>query len=480
MPAAGPRSRTAQCARSPPRRRLAVRRPPAPSRASTIRRMPEPIAQRAVVTGLGAVTPIGNDFPTYWSNLVAGVTGRGRSRASTRRPRGADRRRGQGLRPDDRDGRKMARRMSRFIHFAMAAGRRRSRLRARLRGDDPGAARPRRRRRQHRRRRHRAGHRRDARPRQEGPAPRQPVRGPGAVGLDGRLQLSMEYGLTGPVMTQVAACATSVIAFHDALRLIRPGECDVVVAGGSEAPILPIAVAALAQHDRAVEAQRRPADGVAAVRPTRDGFVLGEGGGVVVVESLEHARGARRDASWPRSSAAALTADAFHITAPEPTGRGAAMAMTKAMRDADVAPDEIDYIVAHGTSTPLNDVTETRAIKAAFGEACLQGRDQLAQVDGRPPGRRGRASPACSPAIGAIRDQVIPPTINLRDARPGVRPRLRPAHRSPGQGRHGRGGRLRVRRPERRRDLPARHRLTIGEDRGYAPRTRWTSRLRRP
>ena len=110
---------------------------------------------------------------------------------------------------------------------------------------------------------------------------------------------------------------------------------------------------------------------------------------MVIIESAEHAlaRGATIQAEL---IGAALTADAFHISAPEPTGRGACMAMTKAMQDAGVAPDEVDYIAAHGTSTSLNDVTETRAIKAAFGGARAQGADQLDQVDGRPHDRRGR------------------------------------------------------------------------------------------
>ena len=132
---------------------------------------------------------------------------------------------------------------------------------------------------------------------------------------------------------------------------------------------MPMGVAALGQHGRPVEAQRRSPE--TASRPfdgTRDGFVLGEGGGVVVVESLAHAldRGATPIAEV---IGGALTADAFHISAPEPTGRGQARAMTNALRNAGVAPDEIDYIVAHGTATPLNDATETRAIKAAYGDA---------------------------------------------------------------------------------------------------------------
>src|SRR5689334_9223871 len=189
-------------------------------------------ARRAVVTGLGAVMPIGNDFPTYWSNLVAGVTG-------TRTIRSFD--------PTKAMDPKRARRMRRFIHFAMAAGKEA----VADSGIDFGAM--------SEEQRDRVGvvvntggggieqiidgtHVHD----QKGPRFVSAFAIPALSGSMGAALLSMEYKLTGPVMTQVAACATSVIAFHDALRLIRTGECDVVLAGGSEAPIVPMGVAALA------------------------------------------------------------------------------------------------------------------------------------------------------------------------------------------------------------------------------------------
>jgi 3-oxoacyl-[acyl-carrier-protein] synthase II len=212
-------------------------------------------------------------------------------------------------------------------------------------------------------------------------------------------------------MTQVAACATSVIAFHDALRLIQTGECDVVLAGGSEAPVWPMGVAALANMGAL---SRRNDDPAHASRPfdrDRDGFVLGEGGGVVVVESLEHAR-ARGATPVAEILGGALTADAFHISAPEPTGRGQARAMTNALRNSDVTTDEVDYIVAHGTSTSLNDVTETRAIKAAFGDQAYRVPiSSPKSMIGHLVGAAGIASALA--AIGALRDGVIPPTANL-------------------------------------------------------------------
>src|SRR5204863_4330914 len=149
---------------------------------------------------------------------------------------------------------------------------------------------------------------------------------------------------------------------------------------------------------------------------TRDGFVLGEGAGVVVIESLAHAR-ARGATPIAEVIGGALTADAFHISAPEPSGRGQSRAMTNALRNAGVAPDEIDYIVAHGTSTPLNDVTETRAIKAAYGDHAYKvAISSPKSMIGHLVGAAGIASALA--ALGAIRDQVIPPTANLHTPDP--------------------------------------------------------------
>jgi 3-oxoacyl-[acyl-carrier-protein] synthase II len=375
-------------------------------------------ARRAVITGLGAVMPIGNDFPTYWSNLVAGVTG-------TRLIQGFD---ATGFEvqiaaevldfdPAAAMDPKMARRMTRFIHFAMAAGKEAiadSGIDFAAMTEDE---------------RDRVGvvvntggggieaiidgtHVHDS----KGPRFVSPFAVPALSGSMGAALLSIEYGLTGPVMTQVAACATSVIAFHDALRLIRSGECDVVLTGGSEAPIVPMGVAALGNM---TALSRRNDSPETASRPfdlTRDGFVLGEGGGVVVVESLAHAldRGATPIAEV---IGGALTADAFHISAPEPSGRGQARAMTLALKNAEVAPNEIDYIVAHGTATPLNDQTETRAIKTAYGDYARRvAISSPKSMIGHLVGAAGIASVLAG--VGAIRDQVIPPTANLHTQDP--------------------------------------------------------------
>jgi 3-oxoacyl-[acyl-carrier-protein] synthase II len=375
-------------------------------------------ARRAVITGLGAVMPIGNDFPTYWANLQAAVTGTRTIQsfdASAHEVRIAAE--VLDFDPTRFMDAKMARRMSRFIHFAMAAGKEAvadSGIDFAAMDEDQ---------------RDRVGvvvntggggieqiidgtHVHD----QKGPRFVSPFAVPALSGSMGAAMLSMEWGLTGPVMTQVAACATSVIAFHDALRLIRTGECDVVLAGGSEAPIWPMGVAALANMTALSKRNDDPASASRPFDATRDGFVLGEGGGVVVVESLQHARD-RGATPIAEILGGALTADAFHISAPEPTGRGQARAMTQALRHSEVAPDEVDYIVAHGTATPLNDVTETRAIKAAYGaHAHKVAISSPKSMIGHLVGAAGIASALAG--LGAIRDQVIPPTANLHTPDP--------------------------------------------------------------
>jgi 3-oxoacyl-[acyl-carrier-protein] synthase II len=251
---------------------------------------------------------------------------------------------------------------------------------------------------------------------QKGPRFVSPFAVPALSGSMAAAMLSMEWGLTGPVITQVAACATSVIAFHDALRLVRDGDCDVVVTGGTEAPIWPMGVAALANMTALSKRNDSPETASRPFDLTRDGFVLGEGAGIVIVESLAHAR-ERGATPIAEILGGALTADAFHISAPEPTGRGQARSMTLAMRNSGIAPDEVDYIVAHGTATPLNDVTETRAIKSAYGDHAYKvAISSPKSMIGHLVGAAGIASALAG--IGAIRDQIIPPTANLHTPDP--------------------------------------------------------------
>ena len=371
------------------------------------------LSRRAVVTGLGAITPIGNDHAAFWHNLVAGTSGVGP--ITTFDASAFDVRIAaevKGFDPATVMDRKMARRMSRFVHLGMAAGKeavthsgldfsdwspeRRDRAAVAFNTGGGGIE--------------QVTINHDILL-QKGPGSVSPFAFPALSASMAACQLSMEFGLTGPVITQSAACATSIICFLDALRMIQRGEVDVVLAGGSEAPLLPMGFAALGNMHAL---SRRNDEPQRASRPfdrDRDGFVYGEGAGAVVIESAEHAlaRGATIQAEV---IGAALTADAFHISAPEPTGRGACMAMTKAMRDAGVAPDEVDYIAAHGTSTPLNDVTETRAIKGAFGGHARRVHiSSTKSMVGHTIGAAGVINALA--AIGAIREGVIPPTINL-------------------------------------------------------------------
>ncbi|MEZ0239872.1 MAG: beta-ketoacyl-ACP synthase II [Chloroflexota bacterium] len=376
------------------------------------------LSRRAVVTGMGAITPIGNDAETYWSNLLAGVPGGGP--ITTFDLTGHDVKIAAEVKDFDplaTMDRKMARRMSRFVHFGVAAA-------------TEAVA--------------NAGLDFEAMPQEQrdrvgvvvntGGGGMQPVvegaytlveKGPGQVSpfavpaLSGSMaaaQVSMKYGLTGPVICQVAACASGVIAFQDALRLIASGECDVVLAGGSEAPLLPMAFAALANMGAL---SKRNDDPEGASRPfdrTRDGFVFGEGAGILVIESAAHAM-ARGAPILAEVIGASLTSDAYHISAPEPTGRGAAMAMGNAMRNAGIGPTDVDYIVAHGTSTPLNDATETKAIKRAFGEqahkvAISSPKSMVGHMLGAAGAVAGIA------AVGSIKDGWIPPTINYHEVDP--------------------------------------------------------------
>jgi 3-oxoacyl-[acyl-carrier-protein] synthase II len=373
------------------------------------------LARRAVITGVGAVTPIGNDHPTFWRNLVAGVSGGGPITSFD--ASGFEVRIAAEVKDFDPTvamDRKMARRMSRFVHFAMAAGKEavadsgldfsdwspEQRDRAAVAVNTGGggiemvtngmevlATR--------------------------GPNQVSAFAFPALSASMAACQLSMEYGLTGPVITQSAACATSIICFLDALRMIQRGEIDVCLAGGTEAPLLPVGFAALGNMGALSKRNDEPERASRPFDKHRDGFLYGEGGGVVVIESAEHAL-ARGATIHAEVLGAALTADAFHISAPEPTGRGACMAMVKAMRDAGVAPDEIDYIAAHGTSTSLNDLTETRAIKSALGShAHKVAISAPKSMVGHMIGAAGIVSALA--AIGAIREGVISPTINLEE-----------------------------------------------------------------
>ena len=226
--------------------------------------------------------------------------------------------------------------------------------------------------------------------------------------------ISMEFGFGGPNMAIVTACATANNSVGEAWRIIKFGDADGILAGGSEASIQSMGLAgfsnmrALSKRNDEPERASRPFD------VDRDGFVMGEGAGVVMLEELEHAkkRGAR---IYAELAGYGVSADAHHLSAPSPDGTGPARAMKMAMKHAKVNPEEIDYLNAHGTSTPLGDIAETRAIKVACGDYAKNGLavSSTKSMTGHLLGAAGAIElTAC---IMAIRDGVIPPTINLEN-----------------------------------------------------------------
>ncbi len=370
---------------------------------------------RVVVTGLGAVSPLGIGVPALWDGLVAG-------RSGVRRVQHFD----TDTLPvkiaaevPDFDPRqfmdsKSARRMDRFAQFAIAAthealedaglkvtDENRERIAIVINTGGGGI------------------------PSIEANVTAMAVSGPSRVGPlvipmfapnMASSQVSITFGILGPTITSAAACASGVQAYVDAVRLLRCGEADVVITGGTEAGITPVALTSLS-HMHALS--QRNDDPQRASRPfdaDRDGFVFGEGAGILILETEEHA--ARRGAHvYAEAMGGALTSDAFHITAPEPTGRGARAAMTNALKRAEMSPEDIDYIAAHATATPLGDTVETRAIKGAMGDHAVNiAVSANKSMVGHMLGAAGAISAISS--VLAIRDGVVPPTINLQTPDP--------------------------------------------------------------
>jgi 3-oxoacyl-[acyl-carrier-protein] synthase II len=220
----------------------------------------------------------------------------------------------------------------------------------------------------------------------------------------------------GPTITSVAACAAGIFAFVDAKRLIDLGEADVVITGGAEANIIPISVAAMANMRALSTRNDEPERACRPFDKDRDGFVYGEGAAAMVIESEEHARkrGAR---IYAELAAGATTSDAFHITAPDPSGDAASRAIKRAMKAAGLDAEDIDCIVAHGTGTPLNDAAETAAIKRALGEhAYSVAITAPKSMVGHQLGAAGAVSGVA--AVLAIDRGLVPPTINLENPDP--------------------------------------------------------------
>jgi 3-oxoacyl-[acyl-carrier-protein] synthase II len=222
--------------------------------------------------------------------------------------------------------------------------------------------------------------------------------------------ISIKYGFRGPNFVTVSACASATNALIDAFNYIRLGKADIIISGGSEAAITEAGVGgfnalkALSERNDSPETASRPFD------KDRDGFVLGEGAGALVLEDYEFAK-ARGAKIYAEMIGGGMSADAFHITAPHPEGRGAKLVMVNALADANIKPEDIDYINVHGTSTPLGDISETQAILNVFGEHSYNlNISSTKSMTGHLLGAAGAIEAIAS--ILAIENQMVPPTIN--------------------------------------------------------------------
>src|SRR5947207_9522421 len=370
--------------------------------------------RRVVITGLGVLTPVGNDVETFWSNLKNGVSGIHTIDAFD--TTAYDCKIGGQVRDFDPKpffkNPKDVRRTDRFTHLSMAA--------ARKALDDSGID---------------VANLKD-RNRfgvivstgigglktlqdqltillTKGPTRNSPFTIPMLISNMASGVISMEFNLRGPNFCIVTACATSNNAIGESWRIIKFGDADIFLAGGSEAGIVEIGLAgfgamkALSTRNDEPERASRPFD------RDRDGFVMSEGAGVVVVEELEHAK-ARRAKIYCEITGYGLSADAYHMTAPPPDGEGAARAMELALEHARISPAQVDYINAHATSTGLGDIAETRALKTVFGEYAKKvSISATKSMTGHLLGGAGAVEMATCAL--AIRDSIIPPTINLEN-----------------------------------------------------------------
>jgi 3-oxoacyl-[acyl-carrier-protein] synthase II len=369
--------------------------------------------RRVVITGLGAVTPIGNDLETTWRNMCSGVSGIRPIQAFD--TTAYDCRIAGELRDFDPKkyfrNPKEVRRNDRYTHIAMAA--------ARMAMEDSGAD-------LEKIDRRRFGvivssgigglktlEEQNTTLLTKGPGRVSAFTIPMLISNMASGMISMEYGLKGPNLCIVTACATSNNAIGESWRMIKFGDADVFLAGGSEASIVAIGLAGFsamkALSTRNDEPQRasRPFD------RDRDGFVMGEGAGIVVVEELDHAK-ARGAKIYCELTGYGLSADAYHMTAPPEDGEGAARAMQMALAHAKTNPEQVDYVNAHATSTGLGDLAETRALKTVFGEYAKKvSISATKSMTGHLLGGAGAVEMAACAL--AIRDSVIPPTINLEN-----------------------------------------------------------------
>jgi beta-ketoacyl-acyl-carrier-protein synthase II len=371
---------------------------------------------RVVVTGLGTVSPVGNSIPEFWDSIVNGKSGIGPiTRFDTA---GFDTRIAgevKGFRPEDFLDKKEIRRTDLFVQYGMAAA-----LEAvasagldRENGIDLD----------------RAGviigsgiggietlEAQHSALVEKGPSRISPFFIPMMIADMAAGQISIRLGYRGPNFAAVSACASGAHAIGEAFRIIAKGEADLVVTGGAEATITPLAIGgfcsmkAMSTRNDAPERASRPFD------LKRDGFVMGEGSGVAILESLDHAR-ARGATIHAEVVGYGATGDAHHVTAPAPGGAGAARAMRLALQDARLGPEAVDYINAHGTSTPMNDKYETMAVKTVFGDHAIKvAFGSTKSMTGHLLGAAGGIE--FNIAVLSIRDNIIPPTTNYEEPDP--------------------------------------------------------------
>jgi 3-oxoacyl-[acyl-carrier-protein] synthase II len=364
---------------------------------------------RVFITGLGAITPIGNDAPTFWQNLTAGVSGAGPITAfdSTDFPihiacevKGFD--------PGQWMDHKMARRTARVTQFALAAARQAlADANLSITPDDSESV----------------GvviatggggmtlleegtHVLI----EKGPRSVSPLLLPSLMPNAVSCLVSIETGAKGPVLTSTLACASGNYALIESYNFMQRGEADVIIAGGVESATTPLTFATLARMGALSQRNDDPARASRPFDAGRDGFVYGEGAAVMILETEEHAR-ARGAKIYAEVLGGRLNGDAYHITAPDPEGSGAARAMRGALRGAGLQPSDVDAVFAHGTSTALNDVVETKAIKQALGEhaykVAVTGTKSML---GHTLGAAGALS-AMAAAL-AMHEGILPPTIN--------------------------------------------------------------------
>ena len=323
--------------------------------------------RRVVITGMGVITPVGNDVETFWTSLKNGVSGI--RKIETFDTTGYDCRIGGdvlGFDPKDFfNNPKDVRRTDRFTHLAMGA--------AKLAMQDGGID-------VDKLRRDRFGvivssgigglktlEDQHTILMNKGPSRVSPFTIPMMISNMASGVISMEFGLQGPNLCIVTACATSNNAIGESWRIIKFGDAEIFLAGGSEASLMPIGLAGFSAMKALSTRNDEPARASRPWDRNRDGFVMSEGAGVLIVEELEHAK-ARGAKIYCELAGYGCTADAHHMTAPPPDGEGAVRAMKMALDRARLAPEKVDYVNAHATSTGLGDLCETRAIKALFGE----------------------------------------------------------------------------------------------------------------